>query len=68
MARLKKLTACWYIARAGRSLTSKLRLALFLHEFYTELAEDIKQQSNKTGELESLKAFQTILDEQIKNV
>jgi hypothetical protein len=62
----KKLAAAWRILTAGRSLEAKMRLMLYIREFYAQLANDIDETSIKVGEVKTLEAVRSVVDTKIE--
>jgi hypothetical protein len=62
----KKLAAAWRIATTGRSLEAKMKLMLYIREFYAQLANDIDETSIKVGEVKTLEAVRSVVDTKIE--
>ena len=62
----KKLAAAWRILTTGRSLEAKMRLMLYIREFYAQLANDIDETSIKVGEVKTLEAVRSVVDTKIE--
>lgn len=63
----QKLTAVWRILTAGRSLEAKMKLMLFIRDFYAYLATDIDETAMKQGEVRTLQALRAVVDEKIED-
>lgn len=63
----KKLTAAWRILTSGRSLEAKMKLMLFIRDYYALLALDIDETAMKSGEVRTLQALRAIVDDKIEN-
>jgi len=62
----KKLAAVWRIVTAGRSLEAKMKLMLFIRDFYAYLAQDIDETAMKQGEVRTLQALRAVVDTKIE--
>lgn len=62
----KKLAAVIRILTTGRSLQSKMKLMLYIREFYALLAEDIDKTAIKQGEVKTLEALRAVVDQKIE--
>lgn len=62
----KKLTAAWRILTTGRSLEAKMKLMLFIRDYYALLAHDIDELSIKVGEVKTLEAVRAVVDTKIE--
>ena len=62
----KKLAAAWRIITTGRSLKAKMKLMLYIRDFYAELANDIDKTSLKAGEVKTLEAVRSLVDTKIE--
>lgn len=67
MDRLSKIRAGWRLATSGQSLKSRVSLILFLHGVYAKLAKEMQDKAKQDGELQVLKALQSLLEEIDKN-
>jgi hypothetical protein len=62
----QKLTAVWRILTTGRSLEAKMKLMLFIRDFYARLAQDVDETSLKLGEVRTLQALRSVVDNKIE--
>lgn len=62
----KKLAAAWRILTTGRSLEAKMKLMLYIRDFYAQLANDIDETSIKVGEVKTLEAVRSVVDTRIE--
>lgn len=63
----KKLSAVWRILTAKSTLEGKMKLVLFMQEFYTLLAQDLEDTARDAGELHTLQALRAITEEKLEN-
>lgn len=63
----KKPTAIWKLITTGRSLEAKMRLVLFMQQFYMTLVQDLEDTATKAGELHTLQALRAITEDKIDN-
>ena len=63
----KKLTAVWRILTSGRSLEAKMKLMLFIRDFYAYLATEVDETAMKQGEVRTLQALRAVVDDKIEN-
>lgn len=62
----KKLSAIWRIVTSKNTLEGKMRLVLFMQEFYTQLADDLEQTAIKAGQLHTLQALRAITEDKLE--
>lgn len=62
---MKKIIAILRIITAGRSLESKMKLVLFMQGFYIHLAQDLQDTATKKGQLHTLQALRTVVNERL---
>lgn len=62
----KKLAAVWRILTTGRSLEAKMKLMLYIRDFYILLANEIDELSIKVGEVKTLEAVRSVVDTKIE--
>lgn len=62
----QKLTAVWRILTTGRSLEAKMKLMLFIRDFYAQLATEIDELSLRLGEVKTLEALRSVVDTKIE--
>lgn len=62
----KKLAAVWRILTSGRSLEAKMKLMLYIRDFYAYLANDIDETAMKQGEVRTLQALRAVVDDKIE--
>lgn len=63
----KKLSAIWRIITAKSTLEGKMKLILFMQEFYTLLAQDLEDTARDAGELHTLQALRAITEQKLEN-
>lgn len=62
----QKLTAVWRILTTGRSLKGKMKLMLFIRDFYAQLANEVDEAALKAGEVRTLEAIRSLVDNKIE--
>lgn len=62
----KKLSAVWRILTAKSTLEGKMRLILFMQQFYTRLAEDLEKTAIEAGQLHTLQALRAITEDKLE--
>lgn len=62
----KKLTAVWHIIKPHRSLASKMKLMLFIRDYYAQIAKGVDDQSLELGEAKTLEAVRSIVNNKIE--
>lgn len=62
----KKLSAVWRILTSRNSLESKMKLVLFMQQFYTDLAQDLENTARDAGELHTLQALRAITEDKLE--
>lgn len=63
---ISKFGAVIKLLTTGRSLEAKMKLVLFMQRFYIYLTEDLEKHAIKEGQLHTLQALRTIVNERME--